>query len=43
MAAGHDYVWSRGDGSSFVVSNNPNFDAAAVFQDQAWKQMKKVD
>jgi hypothetical protein len=43
MAAGHDYVWSRGDGSSFVVSNNPNFDAAAAFQDQAWKQMKKVD
>jgi hypothetical protein len=43
VAAGHDYVWSRGDGSSFVFSNNPNFDAAAVFNDQSWKKMKKVD
>lgn len=43
VAAGYDHVWSRGDGSSFVLSNNPNFNAASVFQDQAWKQMKKVD
>lgn len=43
VSAGYNHVWSRGDGSSFVLSNNPNFDAAAVFQDQAWKQMKKVD
>jgi hypothetical protein len=43
VAAGYDHVWSRGDGSSFVLSNNPNFDAAATFQDQAWKQMRKVD
>lgn len=43
VAAGYDHVWSRGDGSSFVVSDNPNFDAAATFQDQAWKKMKKVD
>ncbi len=43
VSAGYNHVWSRGDGSSFVLSNNPNFDAAAVFQDQGWKQMKKVD
>ena len=43
MAAGYDHVWSRGDGSSFVLSNNPNFDAAATFQDQAWRKMRKVD
>lgn len=43
VAAGYDHVWSRGDGSSFVLSNNSNFDAAATFQDQAWKKMTKVD
>jgi hypothetical protein len=43
VAAGYDHVWSRGDGSSFVVSNDPNFNAASVFQDQAWKPMKKMD
>jgi hypothetical protein len=43
VASGYDHVWSRGDGSSFVLSNNPNFDAASVFQDQSWKPMQKVD
>lgn len=42
MTAGYNHVWSRNDGSSFVLSDNPNFNPASVFQDQNWKQMKKV-
>lgn len=42
MTSGYDHVWSRGDGSSFIMSNIPNFDPSSVFQDQQWKQMKKV-
>lgn len=43
VSAGYNHVWSRGDGSSFVLSNNPNFNAASAFQDQSWKPMKKED
>jgi hypothetical protein len=43
MVSGYDHAWSRGDGTSFVLSDNPNFDAAFALKDQAWKQMKKVD
>jgi len=43
MVSGYNHVWSRGDGTSFVLSDNPNFDASFVFKDQAWKPMKKVD
>lgn len=43
MVSGYNHAWSRGDGTSFVLSDNPNFDAAFVFKDQAWKPMKKVD
>ena len=43
MTSGYDHAWSRGDGTSFVLSDNPNLDAAFAFKDQAWKQMKKVD
>ncbi|MGB8191913.1 MAG: hypothetical protein WCF67_08345, partial [Chitinophagaceae bacterium] len=43
MTSSYNHAWSRGDGSSFVMSNNPNFDPAFVLKDQAWKQMKKVD
>lgn len=42
MTAGYEHAWSRGDGTSFILSNDPNFNAASVFQDQNWKQMKKV-
>jgi len=42
MSAGYDHVWSRGDGNSFILSNSSTFDPAAVFQDQNWKEMKKV-
>jgi hypothetical protein len=42
MVSGYDHAWSRGDGTTFVLSNNPNFDAASAFQDQNWKEMKKV-
>jgi hypothetical protein len=43
MTSSYNHAWSRGDGTSFVMSNNPNFDPAFVFKDQGWKQMKKVD
>ena len=36
------YAWSRGDGTSFILSDNPNFDPAFVLKDQNWKEMKKV-
>ena len=42
MTAGYDHAWSRGDGTSFIVSNSPNFNPASVFQDQHWKEMRKV-
>jgi hypothetical protein len=43
LASGYNHAWSRGDGNTFVMSNNPNFDPSSVFQDQNWKQMKRVD
>lgn len=42
MTAGYNHVWSRGDGNSFILSDNPNFNPASVLQDQNWKQMRKV-
>lgn len=43
LSAGYNHAWSRGDGSSYIMSNSPNFDPSSVFQDQRWKEMKKVD
>lgn len=43
MSSGYEHAWSRGDGSSFIMSNNPNFDPSSVLQDQRWKEMKKVE
>ncbi len=43
LAGGYNHAWSRSDGSSFIMSNNPNFDPSSVFQDSRWKEMKKVD
>lgn len=43
LSSGYNHAWSRGDGSSFIMSDNPNFDPSSVFQDQQWKEMKKVD
>lgn len=42
MTSGYNHAWSRGDGTSFVLSNSPNFNPASVFQDQNWKEMRKV-
>lgn len=42
LSSGFDHAWSRSDGSSFILSNNPNFDPSSVFQDQRWKEMKVV-
>ena len=43
MSSSYSNAWSRGDGTTFVMSNNPNFDPGFVFKDQSWKAMKKVD
>lgn len=42
MSAHYNHAWSRGDGNNFLMTNDPNFNPASVFQDQNWKQMKKV-
>lgn len=43
LSAGYNHAWSRNDGSRYILSNSPNFDPSSVFQDQRWKEMKKVD
>lgn len=43
MSSSYDHAWSRGDGNSFIMSNNPNFDPQFQFKDQNWQEMKKVD
>ena len=43
MSSGYNHAWSRSDGSSFIMTDNPNFDPSSVFQDQQWKEMKRVD
>jgi hypothetical protein len=43
MTSAYNHAWSRSDGSSFIMSNDPNFDPSSVFKDQRWKEMKKVD
>ena len=43
LSSGYNHSWSRSDGSSFIMSDNPNFDPSSVFQDQRWKEMKKID
>lgn len=42
LSSGYNHAWSRSDGSSFIMSDNPNFDPSSVFLDQRWKEMKKV-
>jgi len=43
LVSGYNHAWSRSDGSSFLMSDNPNFDPSSVFQDQQWKEMRKVE
>lgn len=43
MNSGYNYAWSRNDGSSFIISDNPNFDPSSVLQDQEWQLMKKEE
>jgi hypothetical protein len=43
MTSGYNHAWSRGNSTSFILSNDPNFDAATAFNDQQWKPMTKVD
>ena len=43
LSGGYNHAWSRSDGSSFILSDNPNFDPSSVFQDKRWVEMKKVD
>ncbi|MBX2973194.1 MAG: hypothetical protein KF797_08830 [Flavobacteriales bacterium] len=42
LSSGYDQAWSRGDGT-YIMSNKPGFDPAAVFQDQSWTEMKRRD
>lgn len=42
MSSHYNHAWSRGDGTNFIMTNNPNFNPASVLQDQNWKEMKKV-
>ncbi len=43
LTSGYNQAWSRDDGSSFILSNNPNFDPSSVLQDNRWKEMKKIE
>jgi hypothetical protein len=43
LNSGYNHAWSRSDGGSFIMTDNPNFDPSSVFQDQQWKEMKKVE
>lgn len=43
LVSGYNHAWSRSDGSSFIMTNNPNFDPSSVLQDNRWKEMQKVD
>jgi hypothetical protein len=43
LSSGYNHAWSRGDGSSFLLSNSPNFDPSSVLQDQRWKEMRKIE
>lgn len=43
MSSSYNHAWSRGDGNSFIMSNNPNFNPQFVLKDQNWQEMKKVD
>lgn len=43
LSSHYNHAWSRNDGSSYIMTNSPNFDPSSVFQDQSWQQMKKVD
>ncbi len=43
LGSGYNHAWSRSDGSSFIMSDNPNFDPSSVYQDQRWQEMKKVE
>ena len=42
LSSGYDQAWSRGDGT-YILSNKPGFDPAAVFQDQNWTEMQRRD
>ena len=42
LSSGYDQAWSRGDGT-YILSNKPGFDPAAVFQDRNWTEMKRAD
>ena len=43
LNSGYNHAWSRGDGSSFIMTNSSSFDPSSVLQDQSWKEMQKVD
>ncbi|HRN79135.1 MAG TPA: hypothetical protein PKY29_03935 [Ferruginibacter sp.] len=42
LGAGYQHAWSRNNGNSYILTDDPNFNPASVLQDQQWKEMKKV-
>jgi len=43
LSSGYNHAWSRGDGTNFILSNDPNFNPSSTFQDQSWTEMKPVE
>lgn len=43
LSSGYNHAWSRSDGSSYILTNNPNVDPSSIYQDNQWKEMKRVD
>lgn len=43
VQSGYNHVWSRNDNNTILMTNSPNFDPSSVFQDQNWKEMKKIE
>lgn len=42
LSSGYNHAWSRSDGNSFILSNDPNFNPSSTFQDAQWKEMQLV-
>lgn len=43
VQSGYNHVWSKNDNNTILMTNSPNFDPSSVFQDQNWKEMKKLE
>jgi hypothetical protein len=43
MSSAYNHAWSRGDGRSFIMTDDPNLDPSSVLLDSNWKRMQRVD